>query len=129
MAWGYCPRARSASGTAPCGCGSPPACCTGRPTPNVSARSPRPIRSPPPGSPPRSPAWPTSWPTWPPSVLAAIGPYARHHQDGTHAVNPKTIVEWQARLVISLVTTPSVVTDLDQPRKLRRYIADLLDTG
>ena len=62
-------------------------------------------------------------------VLAAIGPYTRHHPDGTHAVSPKTIVEWQARLVISLVTTPSVVTNLDQPHKLRRYVADLLDIG
>jgi hypothetical protein len=34
-----------------------------------------------------------------------------------------------SKLVISLVTTPSVVTNLDQPGKLRRYVADLLDIG
>ncbi len=63
-------------------------------------------------------------------VLAAISPYARHHQDsGTRAISPKVIVEWQARLVVSLVTTPSLTADLSDPRRLRRYISDLLDIG
>lgn len=62
-------------------------------------------------------------------VLAVIGPHTRHSDGAIRAVNPKIIVEWQARLVISLVTTPSVAATLDQPRKLRRYISDLLDIG
>lgn len=63
-------------------------------------------------------------------VLAVTGPYLRRRDhDRTRTVSAGVVVEWQARLVISLVTTPSVTTSLDEPRKLRRYISDLLDIG
>jgi AcrR family transcriptional regulator len=63
-------------------------------------------------------------------VLASISPHARPHpDDSARTINPKIIAEWQARLTISLVITPSITTDLDDPRRLRRYISALLDIG
>jgi hypothetical protein len=63
-------------------------------------------------------------------VLALTGPYLQHRDhDRAPRGQRQVCVEWQARLVISLVTTPSVTTSLDEPRKLRRYTSDLLDIG
>ena len=71
-AWGYCPRARSASGTGAAAAGRHRPAVRGNRLRSASARSPRPTRWPSPGSPPRSTAWPPSWPTWLPSILAVI---------------------------------------------------------
>ena len=73
-AWGCCPR--SAFGERderPAAAGRHRAAVRGDRARSASARSPRPTRSPSPGSPPRSPAWPTSWPTLPRSSPTAYG--------------------------------------------------------
>ncbi|MGN9844958.1 TetR/AcrR family transcriptional regulator [Nonomuraea sp. H19] len=63
-------------------------------------------------------------------VVAFMSPHIkRGERDHVNAINPKIVVEWQARLAISLLITPSVTSRLDDPRKLRRYVSDLLDIG
>jgi AcrR family transcriptional regulator len=62
--------------------------------------------------------------------VAFVGPYIKQAiADGDFPdVNPRVIVEWSGRLVLSLITTPGTVK-VDEPRLLRRYVADLLDIG
>ena len=44
-------------------------------------------------------------------------------------VDPRVAAEWIARLAISLITTPSVTTDLTEPARLRRFVDDLFTVG
>lgn len=62
-------------------------------------------------------------------VMASFSSYTTEPQGGGRAISPKVIVEWQSRLVASLITTPSIVADVSDPLKLRRYVSDLLDIG
>jgi AcrR family transcriptional regulator len=50
-------------------------------------------------------------------------------QQGVTDVDPKVVMEWGARIVLSLVTTPSVTVNLDDPRALRDFIRALLNIG
>ncbi|ALG12597.1 hypothetical protein AOZ06_42210 [Kibdelosporangium phytohabitans] len=43
-------------------------------------------------------------------------------------VDPRVIVEWCCRLILSLITTPGTV-QIGDPVSLRRYVEDLLDIG
>jgi AcrR family transcriptional regulator len=62
--------------------------------------------------------------------VAVMSPYIeRRKRDGRPAGNPKVVVEWGIRIAASLITTPSVTTRLDEPRKVRRYLYDLFDIG
>jgi AcrR family transcriptional regulator len=62
--------------------------------------------------------------------VAFMGPYIKQAvANGDFPdVDPRVVVEWCARLVLSLITTPGTVR-IDQPRLLRRYVRDLLDIG
>jgi AcrR family transcriptional regulator len=62
--------------------------------------------------------------------VAFVGPYIKQAvANGQFPdVNPRVIVEWSGRLVLSLITTPGTIK-VDEPDELRRYIADLLDIG
>lgn len=43
-------------------------------------------------------------------------------------VDPRIAAEWAARIILSLLTTPSVVADLRDPKHLRSYLAPILDS-
>lgn len=43
-------------------------------------------------------------------------------------MDPRALVEWSYRLIVSLVTTPSTL-DIDDPVVLGRFIGDPLDLG
>jgi AcrR family transcriptional regulator len=62
--------------------------------------------------------------------VAFVGPLIKQAiADGQFPnVNPRVIIEWTGRLVLSLITTPGTVKT-DSPELLRRYIGDLLDIG
>jgi len=63
-----------------------------------------------------------------PDASVVCGPTERDPDKKTNVTNPRVIVEWSGRLVLSLITTPGTVK-VDEPRLLRRYVADLLDIG
>jgi AcrR family transcriptional regulator len=44
------------------------------------------------------------------------------------AVDPRMLVEWSYRLIVSLVTTPSTL-NVDEPEALGRFVGGLLDLG
>ncbi|ACZ91886.1 TetR/AcrR family transcriptional regulator [Streptosporangium roseum] len=48
---------------------------------------------------------------------------------GATDVRIDVVVEWGVRLILSLITTPSLTTDLDDPVELRRYIDTLMRIG
>jgi AcrR family transcriptional regulator len=62
--------------------------------------------------------------------VAFVGPYIKQAiADGNFPdVNPRVVIEWCGRLVLSLITTPGTVR-VDEPRLLRRYVGELLDIG
>jgi AcrR family transcriptional regulator len=59
-----------------------------------------------------------------------VGPYITQAiADGDFPdVNPRVVVEWCTRLVLSLITTPGTI-DTSSPEALRAYVGDLLDIG
>lgn len=62
--------------------------------------------------------------------IASMSGYV--HQDRQEVVAPDRLdveIEWGIRLVVSLITTPSVTQQLVTPANLRRYLASLLDIG
>jgi hypothetical protein len=62
--------------------------------------------------------------------ISAMSAHVKQDQPDSVAHNKSEIeVEWGIRLVVSLITTPSVTRQLDTPADLRRYIAALLDIG
>lgn len=62
--------------------------------------------------------------------VAFVEPYFKQAiADGTFPdVNPRVLIDWCSRLVLSLITTPGTV-NTDSPDALRAYIGDLLDIG
>jgi AcrR family transcriptional regulator len=62
--------------------------------------------------------------------VAFVGPFVKQAvADGRFPnVNPRVIIEWSGRLILSLITTPGTV-NTDSPEALRQYVADLLDIG
>jgi AcrR family transcriptional regulator len=62
--------------------------------------------------------------------VAFVGPFVKQAiANGDFPdVNPRVIVEWCGRLVLSLITTPGTVNTAE-PDALRRYVGDLLDIG
>ncbi|CAM3833767.1 TetR/AcrR family transcriptional regulator [Kibdelosporangium persicum] len=62
--------------------------------------------------------------------IGLFGPHVKQAiADGEFpAVDPRVIVEWCCRLILSLITTPGTIRT-DDPAALRRYLEDLLDIG
>ncbi|MDP9863977.1 MULTISPECIES: TetR/AcrR family transcriptional regulator [Streptosporangium] len=48
---------------------------------------------------------------------------------GAADVRIDTVIEWGVRLILSLITTPSLTADLDDPAELRGYIDALMRIG
>jgi AcrR family transcriptional regulator len=62
--------------------------------------------------------------------VAFVGPYIKRAIASGEfpTVDPRVVVEWCGRLVLSLITTPGTIR-IDSPGQLRRYVGDLLDIG
>ncbi|TCO46610.1 TetR/AcrR family transcriptional regulator [Actinocrispum wychmicini] len=62
--------------------------------------------------------------------VAFVEPYVKQAiADGDFPdVNPRVVIEWCSRLVLSLITTPGTL-NTDSPDALRAYVGDLLDIG
>jgi AcrR family transcriptional regulator len=62
--------------------------------------------------------------------VAFVGPHIKQAMANGDfpTVDPRVVVEWCGRLVLSLITTPGTVR-VDSPDQLRRYVGDLLDIG
>ncbi|MFD8529075.1 TetR/AcrR family transcriptional regulator [Streptosporangium canum] len=48
---------------------------------------------------------------------------------GATEIRIDVVIEWGVRLILSLITTPSLTADLDDPVELRRYIDTLMRIG
>lgn len=62
--------------------------------------------------------------------VSFVGPFIKQAvADGDFPdVDPRVVIEWCGRLVLSLITTPGTVPT-GTPDQLRRYVGDLLDIG
>jgi AcrR family transcriptional regulator len=62
--------------------------------------------------------------------VAFVGPYIKQAMANGDfpTVDPRIVVEWCGRLVLSLITTPGTVK-IDSPELLRQYVGELLDIG
>lgn len=62
--------------------------------------------------------------------IASMSAYVKRDRSESAAQNkPEVEVEWGIRLVVSLITMPSITRKLDTPTDLRRYVTALLDIG
>lgn len=60
------------------------------------------------------------------AMSAALRPDRAEHQTDDEL---EVLIEWGIRLVVSLITTPSVVRELQTADDLRRYVGSLLEIG